>query len=178
MHAPRPIGRHRRTLAPTRLTGPAASEPPHATEASSAPRNGYLRGAAIRRTAVKLLATSEFADEPIHYTDWFALLSEAGFGVAGRDPQATFLTEINRSPVVTRTPEAGTYALDRAAGPELLRQRNDLQAELVTLNVGQQTIAGITTSRERRKELMSALGQVERALEEIAEGLSLDPFSF
>lgn len=38
--------------------------------------------------------------EPIHYKQWYALLREAGYAVGGKDPMATFLASVSRSPAV------------------------------------------------------------------------------
>ena len=140
-----------------------ASEPPH----------GHLRGAMIRMVAVRLLAATAEPDAPIHYVDWHRLVTVAGYGVSGRDPLASFLTQISRSPAVVRADQPGHYLLDHDA-PERLRNRLDeLNDELLSLHNGQQTIEAITSSRERRGELVSEITRVERALEEASEALGL-----
>ena len=57
-----------------------------------------------RTRPVRLPFPDPAAPEPLHYCAWFQQLLGAGFAVAGRDPQAVFLTQPTRSPVVRRTP--------------------------------------------------------------------------
>jgi hypothetical protein len=71
-----------------------------------------LRGARIRETAVRVLAGNNQPDAPVHYRDWFELLTAQGFMPTGKDPLATFLTQVGRSPLVQRTTTAGMYVLD------------------------------------------------------------------
>lgn len=145
------------------------------TEPPAAPPNGYLRGARIRTVAVHLLAASDEADSAIHYADWFAMLERAGFGVAGKDPVAAFLTQLTRSPVVEKADGPGHYRLDLSAPRELQRRLRDLQEELRQLHDGQQTLESIASVRERRSELTAALARTERALEEAVSALGVDP---
>lgn len=78
-----------------------------------------LRGARIREAAVRVLAANTQADAPVHYRDWFKLLTAQGFMPAGKDPLATFLTQIGRSPVVRRSTSAGMYVLDLETPPRV-----------------------------------------------------------
>jgi hypothetical protein len=142
-----------------------------------APPNGFLRGARIRTVAVHLLAASNAAEFPIHYADWLAMLERAGFGVAGKDPAAAFLTQLTRSPVVEKADGPGQYRLDLSAPRELQRRLRDLQEELRRLHDGQQTLDSIASVRERRSELTAALARTERALEEAVSALGVDPLT-
>jgi hypothetical protein len=148
--------------------------PDEATPEYQTPAHGYLRGADIRLAAVRIIASTENPTRPIHYGEWYDLLTDAGYGVAGRDPQATFLTQIGRSPLVNRAGERGFYALDLDAPRRLSAQLHALHAELVGLHQGQQTIEAIATLRERRADLTSEYARVERELEEAAMALGLD----
>jgi hypothetical protein len=145
------------------------------TEPPPEPPNGYLRGARIRTVAVHLLAASVAADAAIHYADWFALLERAGFGVAGKDPVAAFLTQLTRSPVVEKAGGPGQYRLDLSAPNDLQRKLRYLQEELRQLHAGQQTLEAIASARERRTELTAELARTERALEEAVAALGVDP---
>lgn len=145
---------------------PDQSGRPRLVEPGTEPEHGWLRGAAIRQVAVRLLAATARPDAPIHYTEWLSLLSDAGYGIQSRDPAAAFLTQIGRSPVVLRTDRPGVYALDLDAPEQLRRRREQLNDELLALHEGQQTIEAIATTRERRSELIAEIGRVERALEE------------
>ena len=139
------------------------------------PPNGYLKGARIRAVAVRLLAASEHADRPIHYQAWFELLVRAGFGIKAQDPLGTFLTQVTRSPVVQKADGPGVYRLDVDAPRELHQELRRLQDELLRLHSGQQTLEGIASVRERRAELTAEIAQVERALEEAASAVGLEP---
>lgn len=156
--------------------GLRAVEPAHEapTPDYQTPPQGYLRGGDIRVAAVRILASTEKPTKPVHYAEWYDLLTQAGYGVAGRDPQATFLTQIGRSPVVNHTGERGFYALDLDAPRRLSEQLHALHAELIGLHQGQQTIEEIATVRDRRAELTSEYAKIERELEEAAMSLGLD----
>lgn len=140
-----------------------------------APPNGYLQGARIRAVAVRLLAAHWNAAAPIHYQAWFELLAQAGFGVRAQDPLGTFLTQVTRSPVVQKADGPGLYRLDIEAPRQLHKELRRLQDELFQLHGGQQTLEGIASARERRAELTSEIARVERALEEAATALGVEP---
>jgi uncharacterized protein YhaN len=139
------------------------------------PPHGYLRGADIRIAAVRVLAASEDPSRPIHYGDWYRLVADAGYGIVGRDPLASFLTQIGRSPLVNRAGAPGLYALDLRAPRELRERLHTLHQELASIHEGQQTIEEIATVATRRAELTSAVVKVERELEEAVASLGLDP---
>jgi hypothetical protein len=76
---------------------------------------GALRGQRLQEIAVDLLRQTKGAGVAVHYRDWFELLAEAGLHVAGKDPLATFLTQIARSPAVESVrPRSGLYRLRSA----------------------------------------------------------------
>lgn len=76
---------------------------------------GELRGQHLREIAVELLRQKKGIGVTVHYREWYELLLEAGLRVAGRDPIATFLTQIARAPGVESVrPRSGLYRL-RAA---------------------------------------------------------------
>ena len=74
-----------------------------------------LRGHRLEEIAIELLRRQpEFG--AIHYRDWFNLLRRAGHHVAGKDPLATFLAQLNRSTAVERVGHrSGLYRLRNAA---------------------------------------------------------------
>lgn len=77
--------------------------------------HGELRGRKLREIAVELLRQKRVPGDEIHYKDWFALLTETGLQVAGRDPLATFLTQVSKAEGVESVrPRSGLYRL-RAA---------------------------------------------------------------
>jgi hypothetical protein len=132
-----------------------------------------LRGARIRETAVRVLAANTQPEAPVHYRDWFELLTAQGFMPAGKDPLATFLTQVGRSPVVQRTTASGVYVLDQEF-PKRARERlTRLTAEL---SETQQLSPGlsvdeIASARHRRSQLTAELHVTERQLEEALRSL-------
>jgi hypothetical protein len=59
-----------------------------------------LGGRRLREIALAVLKELPDSGREIHYRDWYALLEAAGYGVAGRDPLATFLAQIRRIDIV------------------------------------------------------------------------------
>lgn len=145
---------------------------PHTT--GSPPPRGYLKGAEIRVVAAQVRASTDEPAAPLHHSDWFHLVCDAGYGVAGEDPRATFLTQLNRSPVVKRADERGLYLLDLDAPRRLSERLRELYAELASLNEGQQTIENITTTAARRLEVTTEAMKIDRDLEEASRSLRLD----
>jgi hypothetical protein len=77
--------------------------------------HGELRGRKLQEIAVELLRQKRAPGVEIHYTDWFGLLTEAGLQVAGRDPLATFLTQVSKAADVESVrPRSGLYRLRSA----------------------------------------------------------------
>ncbi len=132
---------------------------------SDEPRE-MLRGAAIREAAVSVVARSDEPDRPRHYTEWFEAFLAAGFGISGRDPLATFLTQLGRSPVVRRDAEPGVYRLHLGAVSELEGELMRLNGDLSRLQHGQQTIEEITSVQEERDRVTREIDRVARALRE------------
>ena len=132
-----------------------------------------LRGARIRETAVRVLAGSPDARGPVHHKTWFELFTRQGFAPAGKDPGATFLTQIGRSPVVERTSQAGTYQLDFSF-PRKARQRlAELRSAVAATHdlPSDSGVDAIAVARTRRAQLTSEIEATERALEEAVRSL-------
>lgn len=55
-----------------------------------------LRGERLREVALDVLRRLTASGDPVHYRVWFEALVESGYRVSGRDPLATFLTQITR----------------------------------------------------------------------------------
>lgn len=135
-----------------------------------------LKGADIRRTAVRLLAGSPDARSPVHYKAWYELLRREGYLPAGKDPVATFLTQISRSPVVRRTSRAGEYELDFEFPSRVRKRLTSLRDGLkhahdVPADADIRTIAQV---RARRSELTQEVAAAERGLEEAVGSLGED----
>jgi hypothetical protein len=127
-----------------------------------------LRGPEIRAVAVRLLLADPTAPEALHYRDWFQRLAGASLSVAGKDPQAVFLTQLTRSPLVRKSTQAGVYQLDRNAPERLRRRLDDLQREMRELTAptfvtGATDLAASAHSGWRWAKDIS---RVEKALEE------------
>lgn len=153
-----------------RLAPPEHASPEGVTaesgEVAELPGAKVLRGTAIRETAVRLLASGSDAMRPVHYRRVYELLGEAGYAVAGKDPLATFLTQLSRSPVMRKTTEAGVYQLDPNAPDRLRRRLGDLQGELRSVTGNPSAADDLAEVRRRRERVLSEVAQVERALEE------------
>lgn len=77
--------------------------------------DGELRGRKLQEVAVRLLRERGQPEATVHYRDWYALLVDAGVRIAGKDPLATFLTQVARADEVESVrPRSGLYRL-RAA---------------------------------------------------------------
>src|SRR5438270_4071996 len=55
-----------------------------------------LRGERLREVALEVLRRLSSSGDPVHYRIWFEALVESGYRVLGRDPLATFLTQVSR----------------------------------------------------------------------------------
>jgi hypothetical protein len=74
-----------------------------------------LGGRRLAEVAVAVLRREVQPGQAVHYREWFALLKAAGFTVNGKDPLASFLAQISRTPEVEAVGErSGKYKL-RAA---------------------------------------------------------------
>ena len=77
--------------------------------------DGELRGQRLREVAVEVLRQRRGVGVVIHYTEWFDLLVREGVRIGGKDPAATFLTQITKAPQIESVrPRSGLYRL-RAA---------------------------------------------------------------
>jgi uncharacterized membrane protein YqiK len=56
-----------------------------------------LRGQRLRQVAIHVLKSRRGASATVHYREWYDLLVADGHRVAGKDPVATFLTQVSRT---------------------------------------------------------------------------------
>jgi hypothetical protein len=144
-------------------------------DAPPVPADGatMLRGARIRETAVRVLAAHSQPEAPVHYRDWFELLRAQGFMPAGKDPLATFLTQIGRSPVVKRTTTSGMYVLDLEVPTRARRRLAELRVELAEVPEpsSDKSVEAIARARELRARLATEMQESERQLEEALRSL-------
>jgi hypothetical protein len=163
-----------------RLAGenPPREQPP--TEAEDESPDGepaaILRGPAIRAAAVRVLLAHPRRPEALHYREWFGLLADAGYSVAGKDPLAVFLTQLSRSPLVRRGTESGVYELELQAPARLRHRLHDLQSQLRELTATPSCeTTDLSSVRSRRMALNLEITKVEKALEEAEATLGKGP---
>ena len=149
------------------------AEPPTPNGGVAPEKMTMLRGARIREAAVRALAASSPPDAAVHYRDWFKLLTAQGFMPAGKDPLATFLTQIGRSPVVRRSTSAGMYVLDLEVPQRARARLARLAEELADVRERSPavTVEEIAATRERRTHLTAEMQETERQLEEALRSL-------
>lgn len=71
-----------------------------------------LRGRRLEEVALTVLAEERGPEAEVHYREWFELLRQKGFMVAGKEPVNTFLAQINRSEAVEKVGRrTGRYKL-------------------------------------------------------------------
>jgi hypothetical protein len=126
--------------------------------------------------SVRVLLHTTQGARPIHYRDWYRLLVERGLRVSGRDPEASFLTQITRSPVVKRGNGAGIYYVD-VRFPAEARRRLDLLrlvfTRTFTLTSGS-TAQQLSDAEERRTALTQEIRRLERQLREAIRSLGIE----
>jgi hypothetical protein len=143
-------------------------------EVNREPAPDVLAGAAIRKSAVRVLLEQPQRIEAIHYRHWYELLLGAGYEIGGENPLGRFLTQLTRSPVILRSTRSGIYALDREAPARIRRRWEELQAELASwCQTGGEPEAW-AREETRRRRLVCDLGRLERDLQEAEESLRND----
>jgi hypothetical protein len=135
-----------------------------------------LRGAALRSAAVRVLAECHGVNHPVHYRDWYELLSQAGLRAGGKDPVATFLTEITRSGIVERAGRAGVYQLNPQKAYERARTSVQLASDRLAqaqakLTTGAQP-ASTPSSTETSVAAGKALDELQRAQRQLQRVLA------
>jgi hypothetical protein len=106
----------------------------------------------------------------IQYRDWFELVLAQGCAVSGKDPAASFLTNIRDSPAVVRGSRPGFYRLDPARRAAVAQQLAEAQAELRDVVDVLARPATSSGERERLREHRTRLTARERRLEaDVAE---------
>jgi septal ring factor EnvC (AmiA/AmiB activator) len=126
-----------------------------------------LGGAEIRHVAIQLLQGPRWNGGPIHYRRWLELLEESGYRVDGKRPDAVFLGQVSRSPVVRATTSAGFYELDEQAPQRIADEIASLEREIS--ETGIDTSADperIERRMERQQALSTELRRAQRALKE------------
>jgi hypothetical protein len=74
-----------------------------------------LRGQRLREVAIQILKRHKGEAVAVHYREWYELVVHEGHRIAGKDPVATFLTQVSRADEVESVGRrSGLYRL-RAA---------------------------------------------------------------
>lgn len=75
-----------------------------------------LRGERLREVAAEVLWQHHRAGDIVHYKQWFDLVVAEGHRIGGKNPAATFLTQVARISTVERTGRrSGLYKLKAVA---------------------------------------------------------------
>lgn len=137
------------------------------------PVNGpTLRGRAIREAAVRLIAASDRAGEVMHHSEWYAMFCDAGYAVAGRAPENSFLVQLGRSPVVRRGDHPGTYYLDLEWPARAERHLASLRAEFADWTRGVEfDPVGLEEERKQRARMLADIDRLGRSLTEALRSL-------
>lgn len=143
----------RRELALLELLG---EEPPPAC--APAPSGTVLTGRTLRIYAAALLMAS--AASTLHYRALYQQLEDRGFHASGKDPLASFLTNLRESPLVVAAGGPGIYTIDAGAEQRLHHERDGHQAAIDRRNA-----EGPTDHR--------AVRRLSRLLDEIAQAKQL-----
>jgi hypothetical protein len=132
-----------------------------------------LTGPAIRMAAVALIRDLPQGEQALHYRHWLKLVEEAGYEVGGQKPSATFLSQINRSPVIRRTTRAGHYEIDRGAPARLRRHLSTLREQVANGSIEHVDLVDLDQVRQRRGDLVREIQKAERDLAEATATLTL-----
>jgi hypothetical protein len=125
-----------------------------------------LAGAELREAIARVALRQRANGRAVHWRQWLTWLRDAGFDAAGKNAEATFQTQLARSPLIRRTEQEGIYRLDVA---RLARGRDrfrHLHEQLLTLPPPDQ-LALLGDVRAQRQELQNEIARTERAVEEI-----------
>jgi septal ring factor EnvC (AmiA/AmiB activator) len=132
-----------------------------------------VRGRALRLVAAQLLWRSA-GEQEIYYREWFERLLQAGYAVGGRDPLASFLTNVRDSPAVARGQRQGFYRLDPTRQAAATRELSEVQAEMADLARSLQQARAtndnttIERLREHRNKLAATIKRLEAQRDELA----------
>jgi hypothetical protein len=139
-----------------------------------------LQGQQLREEAIRILLAKRGARQPIHYREWYALLREEGIAATGKDPLATFLTQLTRSPIVERVDgPSGIYLVDPANAYR--RARQELAGAVAELTAAQEAlVAGesaetIAAVRDAQTALAAAQRRLDMTLAARAAALLRQP---
>lgn len=130
-----------------------------------------LAGAELREQLARS-ALRRRPGQPAHWRNWIAWLREDGFDAGGRNPEATFVTQLTRSPLVRRAAQDGIYVLDVSLADAIRARLQDLHEQLGRLPPPDQLALLDDDARAARQQVQLAIGRAERALREAWNMLS------
>lgn len=132
-----------------------------------------IKGTELRRVAGRQLWDAQ-GEQEVHYREWFERLIAAGYAIGGKDPLASFLTNIRDSPAVARGSKQGYYKLDPGSVSPLEQQLSEVQAELAdvdrSIDVAYADVersTRIDALRQHRSHLRQTMKRVEARLDEV-----------
>jgi hypothetical protein len=125
-----------------------------------------LAGTQLREMIARVGLRQGELGRPVHWSDWHGWLRAAGFDAAGRKPEATFLTQLARSPLVRRSNQDGVYVLDVGQLAVERERLHRLHGRLAALPAPDQ-LALIGDLRAQRRGLQNETARAERAVEEM-----------
>ena len=155
----------------SRVSGPgvARARDPSAEPLAEANGGVVLRGAEIRKVAVRVLRSEPGERRAIHYRRWLELLKRSGYAIEGEREEVAFLSQLKLSPVVRPTEVAGVYEIDRGAPAELRAKLGRCRSRLARAGAAPPS----AEARRIRRELLGAQERAERELEEALEVLGV-----
>lgn len=149
---------------------------PPGPEAGSRLDPAVLCGKVIREVAIEVLLERGLVQGPIHYRQWLALVEAAGYRVAGKRPEAVFLNQVTRSPVVKASGRTGFYEVDPGAKERLAERVAELQRALAAPAADEaRDPARLGDPDSRSHELSLGLARARRALHEARAALPEQP---
>jgi hypothetical protein len=134
-------------------------------ESEPAPSTRWLSGAELRQAITRVALRRDADGKPVHWKIWLQWLRDADLDAAGKRAEATFLTQLARSPLVRRTDQDGIYILDVGLLAERRWELLRLHDRLARLPPPDQ-LALIGDVRGQRRDLQADISRAERALEE------------
>jgi septal ring factor EnvC (AmiA/AmiB activator) len=143
--------------------------------AKQRPSKRAIKGAELRRIAGHLLWSSH-QEQEMHYREWFERMLAAGFAIGGKDPVASFLTNVRESPAVERGSKQGYYKLNPNSLDRVAQELNEAEAELADLEHSISRAYAVTTTgdpvhpetlRKHRTQLKQRLKRLEAMRREL-----------
>jgi hypothetical protein len=124
-----------------------------------------LAGGELRETIARVALRRNIHGYAVHWRQWLDWLREEGFDAAGKSAEATFQTQLARSPLVRRADRDGVYVLDVERLGELRDEVLELHRRLGELPPPDQ-LTLIGDARAARRALEQRIARAERGLEE------------